>query len=84
MAGAVRHELSTGQLVGGKSHLRKGAEAIRGLTNWLRSHPDARKHDIETAEKWLRDLKDAFGNVNPDQFIAPTPMAAPPPVPRKI
>jgi YD repeat-containing protein len=84
LAGAVRHELATGQLVGGKSHLTKGAEIIRGLTNWLRNNPGAPKHDIETAEKWLKDLKDAFGNVNPDQFIAPTPMAAPPPVPRKI
>lgn len=41
-----RTELKTGKQVGGKSHLQKGAETIRGLKNWLRDHPKASKHDI--------------------------------------
>ena len=32
----VRHELSTGQLVGGKSHIQKAAERITNLENIIR------------------------------------------------
>ena len=69
LVGAVREELAKGTLVGGKSHLRKGAETIRGLENWIKNNPNASQHDLATAKKWLQDLKDAFGTVNPGQFI---------------
>jgi YD repeat-containing protein len=85
-AGAIRHELAGGAPVGGKSHLRKGAELIRGLTRWIAENPNATKHDIDTAKKWLQDLKDAFGSHNPDDFLrgVPAPAPAPAPMPQRL
>jgi hypothetical protein len=33
LADAIRHELTTGELVGGKSHITKGIERVRNLGN---------------------------------------------------
>lgn len=56
-ADAVRHELATGKLVGGKSHLIKAQNAINHINNVLRdnpNHPDralllAIKEDLQKA-----------------------------------
>jgi RHS repeat-associated protein len=62
-ADAIRHELATGQLVGGKSHLQKGTESIRALENWLMRNPDAAYRDQLVARSLIGDLLDATGGV---------------------
>ena len=50
---AIRHELATGDLVGGKSHIKKGQERLKNLENILKSEnlsPDE--------ERMVRDLFD--------------------------
>lgn len=50
---AIRHELATGDLVGGKSHIKKGQERLKNLENILKSEnlsPDE--------ERMVRDLID--------------------------
>ena len=37
LADAIRHELNTGELVGGKSHIIKGEERVRNLENILKN-----------------------------------------------
>ena len=36
LADAIRHQLSTGELVGGKDHLIKGAERVKNLENIIK------------------------------------------------
>jgi YD repeat-containing protein len=66
--GAIRNELKTGQPTKGKFHLTKGNDLINALNKWLRENPTASKEERSEAEQMLKDLKDAFGNVNPAQF----------------
>ena len=39
-ADAVKHELETGEKVGGKSHIKKAEEGIKFINNLLRKYPD--------------------------------------------
>jgi hypothetical protein len=58
-AGAVRHEVRTGVLVGGKSHIRKAIERRRQLQHILqREHLSPQ--DRSTAEQLFNDLRDAL------------------------
>jgi hypothetical protein len=58
-AGAIRHELRTGELVGGRSHLIKGAERSRELESILKSEPLS-PQDRRVAEAVLDDLRSAL------------------------
>jgi len=60
LADAIRHELQTGQLVGGKTHLIKGPERVRNLENILKNQ-NLSPSDKAIAEKLLNDLKNALG-----------------------
>ena len=60
-ADAIRHELATGELVGGKLHSQKGEDAIRALDRWLRNNPTSAAGDRAAAENVMKDLKDALG-----------------------
>ncbi len=56
---AVRHELRTGEMVGGKFHIQKAHEGINGLRNLLRSG-QLNDRDRRIAVALLRDLRDAL------------------------
>lgn len=58
-ADAIRHELATGELVGGRSHIRKGRERLRQIERILRRNPD--HPDRELLERLANDLRDALG-----------------------
>jgi hypothetical protein len=58
-AGAVRHEVQTGELVGGKSHIRKAIERRRQLQQLLR-RVDLSDQDRTTAQRLLDDLHAAL------------------------
>lgn len=60
-ADAIRHELATGQPVGGVFHSQKGADLIRGLESWIKAHPNALPSDVHAARQVLLDLKDSLG-----------------------
>jgi len=59
LADAIRHELQTGELVGGRSHIQKGIERIRNLENIINKQP-LDENDLSTAKRLLWDLKDAL------------------------
>jgi hypothetical protein len=58
-AGAVRHEVRTGALVGGKSHIRKAIERRRQLQHILQREYLS-SQDRSTAEQLFNDLRDAL------------------------
>ena len=58
-AGAVRHEIRTGALVGGKSHIRKALERRRQLQNILRRERLS-PEDRSTAQQLLDGLSEAL------------------------
>lgn len=60
-ADAIRHELATGQAVGGRFHIQKGTEYARALENWLRANPNAPYRDRVVAQSVLDDLRSALG-----------------------
>lgn len=60
-AEAVRFEIATGELVGGRAHVIKAENAVRGLDNWLRANPDAPSLDRLIAQSLRDDLLDALG-----------------------
>ena len=60
-AAAVRHELATGEKVGGRSHTQKAQDSIKALSRWLRKNPDASNSDKAAAENTLKDLMDSLG-----------------------
>jgi len=60
-ADAVRNELTTGLLTGGKPHLIKAQETINGLQRWLRNSPNATYSDRLVAQSLLDDLVNALG-----------------------
>jgi RHS repeat-associated protein len=60
-AEAVRHELLTGQAVGGRFHSQKAQESIRALENWLNRNPGAPYRDRLVAESLISDLRNALG-----------------------
>lgn len=58
-ADAVRYELKTGNLVGGKSHLQKAQQYTRALEKWIQKNPNASPQDKKVAQTLLNDLKKA-------------------------
>jgi hypothetical protein len=60
LADAIRHQLSTGELVGGKDHLIKGAERVKNLENIIKNEVLSGS-DLNLAQKLLNDLKNALG-----------------------
>jgi len=63
-AAAVRFELSTGQQVGGRSHVQKASESITALTDWLTTHPSASSADQAAAKNIIIDTKNALSGKN--------------------
>lgn len=59
-AAAVRRELATGELVGGKTHSQKAEELISALIRWLRNNPTATPGDRGVAQDVIRDLKNSL------------------------
>ena len=59
-ATAIRKELNEKVIIGGKSHIQKGWDRIKGLENWIGKSKNAVQSDINTAMRVLNDLKDAF------------------------
>ncbi|MFZ9595025.1 MAG: pre-toxin TG domain-containing protein [Bdellovibrionia bacterium] len=64
-AAAIRHELTSGDLVKGKTHIEKGQNDVRGLRHWLKENPTARPGDRAAAENVLKDLVDSLGDLAP-------------------
>ena len=62
-ADAIRHELITGELVGGKSHIQKGQYRLSELNKFLQ-RTDINEHDRAAARFLRDDLYDAF-NLKP-------------------
>ena len=60
LADAVRHELSTGELVGGKSHITKAMERVTNLENII-DKQNLSDSDLAIANELLNDLIDALG-----------------------
>ncbi|TYV52921.1 hypothetical protein [Listeria monocytogenes] len=60
LADAVRHELKTGELVGGKSHIQKATERVTNLENIINKQ-NLNSDDLKIAKDLLKDLKDALG-----------------------
>jgi RHS repeat-associated protein len=60
-AGALRHELLTGELVKGRSHFGKAIENVSALQNWLATAGrTASAQNVQAAEMLLKDLEDAL------------------------
>ena len=59
-ADAVRHELATGNSVGGALHTQKAKDSITNLQRWVKKNPNASSNDISAAENTIRDLQNAL------------------------
>ena len=59
LADAIRYELTTGQLVGGKSHITKGLERVRNLENII-AKQNLSNADLKIATDLLNDLKEVL------------------------
>jgi len=59
-AAAIRHELSTGGIVGGRTHIQKGVDYVKALDRWLRNNPNASPGDRAAAENVIADIIDAL------------------------
>lgn len=59
-ADAIRHELATGQQVGGRWHSQKGREYITALTKWLSKNLGASAADRAAAQSIAQDICDAL------------------------
>ncbi|MBN2878923.1 MAG: VENN motif pre-toxin domain-containing protein, partial [Clostridia bacterium] len=59
-ADAVRYELATGDMVGGKLHIQKAQDSIIYLKRWLNKNPDASFADRQAIEHLIRDMKNAL------------------------
>ena len=59
LADAVRYELKTGELVGGKSHMKKAVERVKNLENIINKQ-NLSKNDLDIAQRLLDDLKNAI------------------------
>ena len=55
LADAIRYELQTGNLVGGKSHIQKGKERVKNLENIIK-HQNLDSSDMSIANELLADL----------------------------
>ena len=57
LADAIRHEIRTAELVGGKSHVTKGVERLKNLENILK------REDLSPSEeKLIKELIDNLKN----------------------
>ena len=65
-ADAIRHEIETGELVGGKSHIQKGIERLKNLENIL-NRVELNENDKKIAQELYEDLKDALGGKKNDK-----------------
>jgi hypothetical protein len=54
---AIRNEIATGAPTGGRMHITKGQESLRGLDNWLAKYPDAPYHDRLVAQSLADELR---------------------------
>jgi hypothetical protein len=54
---AIRNEIATGKSTGGRMHLTKGQESLRGLDNWLAKNPDAPYKDRLVAQSLADELR---------------------------
>ncbi|MGA7748331.1 MAG: hypothetical protein WCA52_15115 [Candidatus Aquilonibacter sp.] len=81
-AGAVRSELAGKGMTNGSYHLQKGAEELGRLRGLLQSNSLSKGERI-AADAMYRDLKEAFGQNDPAQFINNNkpPVAKPAPQP---
>lgn len=59
LSDAIRHELKTGELVGGKSHIQKGMERLKNLENILKKQ-NLNPTDKRIVKDLIRDLKKAL------------------------
>ena len=60
LADAIRHEIKTGKLVGGKSHVQKGTERLRNLER-ISKRETLTKQERKIVEGLIKDLKRALG-----------------------
>ena len=60
LADAIRHEIKTGKLVGGKSHVQKGTERLRNLER-ISKRETLTKQERKIVEDLIKDLKRALG-----------------------
>ncbi|MGL5867425.1 MAG: RHS repeat-associated core domain-containing protein, partial [Dermatophilaceae bacterium] len=60
---ALRNEILMGAPTGGRFHLTKGRDALRGLKNWLRRNPEASHHDRLVAQSLADELSSILGHV---------------------
>ena len=60
LADAIRHEIKTGKLVGGKSHVQKGTERLRNLER-ISKREILTKQERKIVEDLIKDLKRALG-----------------------
>lgn len=58
-ADAIRHELATGELVHGKSHIKKGKQRLAQIERILRQNPN--HPDRALLERLRDDLRNALG-----------------------
>lgn len=56
---AIRYEMKTQNLVGGKSHIQKGIERLKNLENILKKH-DLNSTDKAIIRELIKDLKNAL------------------------
>ena len=59
-ADAVGYELKTGENVAGKNHMQKVQDSIKALEKWIKNNSNANKSDMDTAQKYIKDLKNAL------------------------
>ena len=59
LADAIRYEIRTGQLVGGKSHIQKGTERVTNLENII-AKQSLTDIDMQIANQLLNNLKNAL------------------------
>lgn len=60
-ADAIRKQIATGELVGGRDHIRKGRERLRQIERILSKNPN--HPDRALLERLRNDLADALGGV---------------------
>lgn len=61
LVAAIRYEIRTGELVGGKNHaVNKATNVLNSLRKWLRLNPDADAGDIAIAEQLMKEIYDAL------------------------
>lgn len=60
LADAIRHEIKTGKLVGGKSHIKKGAERLKNLER-ISKRETLTKQEKKIINDLIKELKNALG-----------------------